>query len=158
MGKIIVGVDGSPGARAALRFALEEARLRGAVLHAIHAWMHPLYEGVPGPFVVGFPPGPALDEVREQLERTARGALDAALAEEAAAAGGVEVRREVVEGAPARVLLDAARDADLLVVGSRGHGGFVGLLLGSVGAQCARHSPCPVAIVKPPAGDEQPAA
>lgn len=157
MGRIVVGVDGSPGGNAALRFALEEARLRGAVLHAIHAWVMPLYEGVPGPFVVGLPPGPALEEVREELERTASAVLDRALAE-AVPAGGVEVRREVVEGAPARVLLDAARDAELLVVGSRGRGGFVGLLLGSVGAHCARHSPCPVAIVKPPAGDEQPAA
>lgn len=157
MSRIVVGVDDSPGGNAALRFALEEARLRGAVLHAIHAWVMPLYEGVPGPFVVGLPPGPPLDEVREELARAASDVLDRALAA-AMPAGGVEVRREVVEGAPARVLLDAAEDAELLVVGSRGHGGFVGLLLGSVGAQCARHSPCPVAVVKPPAGDEQPAA
>lgn len=155
MGRIVVGVDGSPGGRAALRFALEEARLRSATLEAVHAWMMPLYEGVPGPFVAGLPPGPPLDDVRRELEGAARDIIDRALAD-AGPADGVDVRRTVVESSPARALLDAAAGADLLVVGSRGRGGFTGLLLGSVSTQCAKHAPCPVAVVKPPHG-EQPA-
>ena len=156
MGRIVGGVDGSPGGQAALRFALEEARLRRATLDAVHAWLMPLYEGVPGPFVVGLPAGPPLDEVRRELERAARAVLDRALAD-AGPADGVEVRRAAVESAPAKALLDAAVGADLLVVGSRGRGGFKGLLLGSVSTQCAKHAPCPVAVVKPPPHGEQPA-
>jgi nucleotide-binding universal stress UspA family protein len=65
-----------------------------------------------------------------------------------AGAESVEIKRSVVEGHPAAALLDAAKEADLLVVGSRGRGGFAGLLLGSVGEQCAHHAPCPVVIVR----------
>lgn len=156
MGRIVVGVDGSAGSLAALRFALEEARLRGATLHAVLAWRLPLYEGVPGPFVVELPAGtaPPLEEARAALQREAERVLDEAVREGAGGAGpGVEIRREAVEAAPAEALLEAARGADLLVVGSRGHGGFAGLLLGSVGLRCARQAPCPVAIVplRPPA-------
>ena len=146
----MVGVDGSEGARAALRFALEEAQLRDATLHVVHAWRLPLYEGVPGAFVVEGPlePTPPFDEVREALEKAAERLVDAALrdlAEEGEL--GVQVRRDVVDAAPSRALIELAEGADLLVVGSRGRGGFRGLHLGSVGAQCARHAPCPVAIV-----------
>jgi nucleotide-binding universal stress UspA family protein len=156
MGRIVVGVDGSAGARAALRFALAEARLRDATLDAVLAWELPLYEGVPGPFVAGAPGElvPPLDEARAALEEAAEDKLEGEL--EAALAGGeagVEVHRRAVEGSPAFVLVDAARGADLLVVGSRGHGGFKGLLLGSVSQRCARSAPCPVAIVRA-TGDE----
>jgi nucleotide-binding universal stress UspA family protein len=150
-GRIVVGVDGSPGALAALRFALAEARLRGATLHALLAWELPLFEGVPGPFLLEVPGElvPPLEQARSTLEAEARRALDDAL--ERALAGeepGVEIRRDVVEAAPVQALLAAAAGADLLVLGSRGLGGFSGLLLGSVSLRCVRSAPCPVAIVR----------
>lgn len=140
MGAIVVGVDGSSGGEAALRFALEEARLRGDRVVALLAWTIPLSTAAPAGLV------PALGEdFRDEAER---------LLEEAVAAvggtGGVEVERVVVPGPPARALLEAASEAELLVVGSRGRGGFAGLLLGSVSQQCAHHSSCPVVIVPRP--------
>ena len=151
MAKIVVGVDGSQGGRKALEWALEEARLHRALLHVVHAWMVPLIDALPEPWAVGSPPlGPADDEVHEHLEAAARSILDASLAEARSVDPGVEVRGELVEARPASALLAAAEDADLLVVGSRGRGGFAGLLLGSVSAQCVHHAPCPVVVV--PAG------
>jgi len=153
MGTIVVGVDGSPGAQAALRFALVEARLRGARLVCLYAFRLPLAEGLPGPFLLEFPAagGPPLEEARAALRAQAEHVLAAAVAE-ALADGGAEVAVEhrVVEAAPARALVEASTGADLLVVGSRGHGGFAGLLLGSVGHTCAQHARCPVAIVPAP--------
>jgi nucleotide-binding universal stress UspA family protein len=137
---IVVGVDGSDGARAALAFALAEARLRGTSVRAVAAWHVPA--AMTGP---GFPaPDPALVG---ELEVEARRTLEQALDDAGDLAAGVEVETSVRPGAPARVLLDEAQDADLLVVGSRGLGGFRGLLLGSVGQQCAHHAPCPLVIV-----------
>lgn len=132
---IVVGVDGSPSAQAALRFALGEARLRDTGVRAVAAWHLPAaaYGGAFDPALVGTL-GP---QTREALER----ALDAV------DATSVQVETVVREGAPARVLLDEADDADLLVLGSRGLGGFRGLLLGSVSQQCVHHAPCPVVIV-----------
>jgi len=135
--EIVVGVDGSESAQAALRFALDEARLRGASVRAVAAWHIPAaaYGGAFDPgLVAGL--GPRTQEVLEQaLERAAEHAA------------GVDVEPVVREGPPARVLLEEADDAALLVVGSRGLGGFRGLMLGSVGQQCTHHAPCPVVIV-----------
>jgi nucleotide-binding universal stress UspA family protein len=144
---IVVGVDSSPEAKEALRFALEEAKLRQATLRVVHAWQFG-YIGVSG--IEGFSPvvGGDLGELRH----TAALALDATLYEVVPHPNGVEIERLVVEGAPAAVLVDESRDADLLVVGSRGHGGFAGLLLGSVSQQCAQHAACPVVIVHPSPG------
>lgn len=144
MGVIVVGVDHSEGAKAALRFALEEAKLRQAKLHAVHVWQFSGSIGAPGieESTRGF--GANLDEHR----RAAEGALDASLREAIPDAGQVEIERRVVEGAPAAVLVEESRGADLLVVGSRGRGGFSGLLLGSVSQQCAHHAACPVVIVR----------
>jgi nucleotide-binding universal stress UspA family protein len=83
-----------------------------------------------------------------ELRGAARAALDATLDEAIPDTGDVNVERRVVEGAPAAVLVDESRDADLLVVGSRGRGGFAQLLLGSVSQQCAHHANCPVVIVR----------
>jgi nucleotide-binding universal stress UspA family protein len=151
MGTIVVGVDGSPAALAALRFALAEARLRGARLVALYAWVLPLAEA-PGPFLLGWPDevGPTVDQLGPALGRAAEERLAAALREVADEAEGVEVERRAVEGPAATMLLEAAAGADLLVVGSRGHGGFRGLLLGSVSQQCAQHARCPVVIVPAP--------
>lgn len=142
-GVIVVGVDNSDGAAQALRFAVEEAKLRKATLRVVHAWQFG-YVGLAG--LAGFSPaGAELDELVDMAES----ALDAILQEFAPDADGVLVERRVVEGPPATVLVDESRETDLLIVGSRGHGGFAGLLLGSVSHQCAHHAACPVVIVHP---------
>jgi nucleotide-binding universal stress UspA family protein len=143
MSVIVVGVDHSSGAKEALRFALQEAQLRQGTLRAVHAWQFG-YIGATG--MEGALPavGGELHELRD----AAAAALDATLGEAIPDAGDVEVERRVVEGAPAAVLVEESRDADLLVVGSRGHGGFAQLLLGSVSQQCAHHAACPVVIVR----------
>ena len=137
---IVVGVDGSPSAQAALRFALDEARLRDADVRAVAVWHVPVAAYGDG-FV---PPDPGL---MAHLEAEARRTLEGALAGVSEKASVASVESVVREGSPARVLLEEAVDADLLVVGSRGLGGFRGLLLGSVSQQCSHHAPCPVVIV-----------
>lgn len=139
-GMIVVGVDPSAGARGALRFALEEAQLRRVTLRAIHAWQF-TYVGIEGSL-------PVPNDEFHAFRAAAEAALDAALVEAIPDPGDVEIETIVVEGVPAAVLVEASRGADLLVVGSRGHGGFAQLLLGSVSQQCAHHAPCPVVIVR----------
>ena len=143
MGVIVVGVDHSAGAKAALRFALEEARLRQATLRVVHAWQFG-YIGATG--LEGLLPaaGAELDDFRQG----AAAALDETRKEVVADADSVTIERRVDQGAPAAVLVEESRGADLLVVGSRGHGGFAQLLLGSVSQQCAQHAFCPVVIVR----------
>ena len=138
MGVIIVGVDRSAGAEEALRFAFEEAQLRGATLRAVHAWQF------------GYIGAPSLEGAVPV--RAAEAVLDAMVREAIPEAGDIRIERRVVEGAAAAVLVEESRGADLLVVGSRGHGGFAQLLLGSVSQQCAHHAECPVVIVRPRAG------
>jgi len=151
MAKMVVGVDGSLGGLKALHWALEEARLRDASLSVVHAWMVPLIDALPEPWVIGSPPlGPSDDEVHDHLEIAAENVLAASVDEARSAEPELEIRGELAEAHPASALLEAARDADLLVVGSRGRGGFSGLLLGSVSAQCVHHASCPVVVV--PAG------
>jgi nucleotide-binding universal stress UspA family protein len=146
MPKIVVGVDGSEGAAQALRWALGEARLRGASLRVVHAWSVPLVLSIPSAGAFGVPePAESIQQVRAALHKEADNVLEAAL--HGIEADDIEVQAEVVEGKPARVLMEAAADADLLVVGSRGLGGFTGLLLGSISQQCAHHAPCPLVIV-----------
>jgi nucleotide-binding universal stress UspA family protein len=143
MSTIVIGIDNSEGAKAALRFALEEARLRQATLRAVHAWQF-AYLGAPG--IEGSLPH--VGNEFEALQSAAEAALDATLQEVATDAKDVEVERRVVQGRPAAVLVEESRGADLLVVGSRGLGGFAQLLLGSVSQQCAHHAECPVVIVR----------
>jgi nucleotide-binding universal stress UspA family protein len=139
MGRIVVGVDGSEGSVLALRWAVEEARLREATVEAVHAWTYPM---VAGPMGAIIPPVP-----REDLERTAGEVLEEALQEAQVEGKGVEIARRIVEGPPAVMLVQQAESADLLVIGSRGHGGFTGLFLGSVSHQCAQRASCPVVII-----------
>jgi nucleotide-binding universal stress UspA family protein len=142
MAVIVVGVDHSGGAKEALRFALEEAKLRQATLRVVHAWQYG-YIGaadLEGAY-------PALGGDVEDLRSAAETTLEATLRESIPEPDPVEVERRVIEGRAAAVLVDESRGADLLVVGSRGHGGFAGLLLGSVSQQCAHHAACPVVIV-----------
>ena len=89
------------------------------------------------------------------FEQSASASLEQAVASLGEEAEGTEIERAVRMGQPAQVLVEEAEDADLLVVGSRGHGGFAGLLLGSVSHQCALHARCPVVIVHEPEGDSR---
>jgi len=147
--RIVVGVDGSPSSVAGLRWALRHARLTGGSVDAVIAWTYPV---VPG---AGWVPASIGDDIdfRQIAEKTLTGVVGGV----AAGAADVPVRCLVEHGAPAEVLLTVAKDADLLVVGSRGHGGFADAVLGSVSQHCVRHARCPVLIVR---GDHrgQPAA
>lgn len=139
MHTIVVGVDGSEGSLKALRFALEEAARRGAEVKAVSAWHIPgiVYE-------VGWSAAPIdVAEFPTIAEESLRTSLAAAGVNESA----VKVTPVVRQGQAADVLCAEAIGADLLVVGSRGLGGFRGLLLGSVSNQCASHAPCPVVII-----------
>lgn len=138
---IVVGVDGSSGAEAALRYAIDEARRHGASLRVVGAWSipSPAYMGVPLP-----------TDFTEESERAARTSIDRSL-EIVGGPGDVPVEIVVAQGQPAGVLVAQARSADLLVVGSRGLGGFRELLLGSVSQACVHHAHCPVVIVPDPA-------
>lgn len=146
----VVGVDGSAGAGVALRWAAAEARLRNVPLRVVHAWSFG-FTGVPGGGYgyQGATRGVFTGAGAGELRCAAGALLDAAIAEVAVDVDGVEIERQVVEGGAAEVLMGAADGADLLVVGSRGHGGFAGLLLGSVSQQCVHRAPCPVVIVHP---------
>ena len=141
MHKIVVGVDGSDGSRAALRWAWAEAQAHGAALEVVTAWQYPITTSLPA---FGSMPTP------DDLEGEARQAMLAVVAEEGITAeAGVTVTTLVAEGTAAQALLGAAEEADLLVVGSRGHGGFAGLLVGSVSQQCVSHAKVPVVVVHP---------
>jgi nucleotide-binding universal stress UspA family protein len=135
--KIVVGVDGSENGQRALRWAMDEAALRGSVLVLVHSVEMGL--SVAEPYGGGY--------VLQQLQESGRLALDEATA--LVAARGIEVERRLETGSIAYSLIDASKDAELLVVGSRGHGGFTGLLLGSVSAACVHHAHCPVVVVRP---------
>jgi nucleotide-binding universal stress UspA family protein len=140
---IVVGVDHSAGAKAALRFALEDARLRQATLRVVHAWQFG-YIGATG--LEGFLP--AAGGELEDFRQSAEAALDETLRDVGVDEDGVAIERRVDQGTAAAVLVEESRGAELLVVGSRGHGGFAQLLLGSVSQQCAQHASCPVVIVR----------
>lgn len=134
-GLIVVGVDGSESSGQALRWAVEEARLRHARVRAVHAWW-------------GYPML-AADTEDQHPTNDASGAVQAFVTETLGEERDVEVEPVVVQGQQASAaLVEAAKDAALLVVGSRGAGGFSSLLLGSVSQQCAHHASCPVVIVR----------
>jgi nucleotide-binding universal stress UspA family protein len=137
---IVAGVDGSPGGQAALRWPLAEAKFRCARVEAVHAWLVPFIDAVPQPSVIGLRPyGVEADPspLLAGLEQEAAELFAASLADVADEPNAsVEVESKAVEGRPAVVLLEAAAGTDLLAVGTRGHGGFRGRLLGSVSQQC----------------------
>ncbi len=136
---VVVGVDGSEGSRCALRWAATEAAARGDALELVHVWDRPQAYAPLGLGAYPIDPEPILE--------AATRLLDGLVAEARSLVPGLEVEGELVEGAPAQALLEAARAADLLVVGSRGLGGFRSLLLGSVSQQVVQHAPCPIVIV-----------
>ena len=139
MALLVVGVDCSKSSSGALDWAVEEAALRGADVEAVHVWSCP-----PMTYLTGLVPTPTF--AHDDLAAEARAVLDDVF--EALGERGAAVRRVLLEGPPAAALMERAEGADLLVVGSRGRGGFAGLLLGSVSQQCAAHAPCPVVVVR----------
>ncbi len=136
-GTMVVGVDGSPDSMRALDWAIDEARRRSMRVLLVH--------GVEVGAAAASPYGTGM--VLEQLEEAGHLVLDEAEARVRTAGLEVDVRMEVGSGAHA--LIESSRGAQMLVVGSRGHGGFVGMLLGSVSAACTHHAHCPVVVIRP---------
>jgi nucleotide-binding universal stress UspA family protein len=132
---IVVGVDGSDSSRQALTWAVHYAALIGAEVDAVISWNYPVGYGI-GAVASDWNPG---EDARHLLAKTVIAVLGDDIP--------VPLTEVVREGNPAQVLLDETKDAQMLVVGSRGHGGFVGLLLGSVSAHCAEHAHCPVLVI-----------
>lgn len=135
--RIVVGVDGSEPSKAALRWAIRQARLTGCSVDAVTAWRYPSTYGL----------APLGDQAVD-LESDASKALTAALNEVSGLEPDVPVCPHVSEGRAGEVLLRAAKGADLLVVGNRGHGEFASALLGSVSLYCVLHAHCPVLILR----------
>lgn len=140
--RIVVGVDGSPASLSALEWAVRQGALTGASVEAVTSWHVPVAAG-------GYPIVASTDW-RDNAQAIQDVAVKEVLGDEAAA-----LVRRVAQGHPVDVLVHAAAGADLLVVGSRGHGGFAGMLLGSVSQHVVAHAPCAVVVVKAPlpAGD-----
>jgi len=139
--RIVAGVDGSASSLAALRWAVRQAELTGATVEVVIAWRYPVL-----PVPVGPPPVAMLDPA--DFEKAAGKTVTEAIHAVAGPGSNVQVSTKVREGNAAQVLIDAAAGADLLVVGSRGHGGFAEALLGSVSQHCVLHAPCPVVILR----------
>lgn len=138
---VVVGVDGSPASAMAMAWAARYARAMGATVRAVLAWHYP---AAAGPAPIGVAPA----AVAGDIEQARREDLDKAIAATFGDPPSVQVEPKVVYGHPSQVLIDESRDADLLVVGSRGHGGFTGMLLGSVSTHCVTHAACPVTVVR----------
>jgi nucleotide-binding universal stress UspA family protein len=140
---IVVGIDCSPASKTALRWAIDEARRRQASVVAVHAWREPTvaYDTYSGTSVPLLTP--------DDVEKVAHERAAATVAEVVGDDLSVPVTVRVCNGHAARQLVDASAGADLLVVGSHGHGGFAGMLLGSVSTHVLHHARCPVVVVRP---------
>jgi len=134
--RIVVGVDGSEHGNAALRWAVSEATVHQGEIVAVFAWQMP-FIGIPGAFD------------RDEMERVCKIFLEEAVAV-AVPQARVPITKLVAEGDVSASLIHAAKNADMLVLGSRGRGGFAGLKLGSVSQECVQHAACPVVIIKQP--------
>jgi nucleotide-binding universal stress UspA family protein len=137
-GRIVVGIDGSPASLDALSWAARQADLTGDSLEVVAAWEWPTSAEWTLPVPDDFNP-------EADVKRT----LESAVESVRSAHPDLVVDPRVVAGHPAPVLVEASKGADLLVVGSRGHGAFVGLLLGSVSEYCATNAHCPVLVHRP---------
>lgn len=135
--RVVVGVDGSEASLRAVQFACEEARLCGGILHVVYAFASPSILGASVP-----------DDYFGRLEAIARTELAASLAKVPAVGELGNVVKTVVGEPPGAALVAASTGARMLVVGSRGLGGFTGLLLGSVSSECIHHAACPVVILR----------
>jgi nucleotide-binding universal stress UspA family protein len=136
MKRVVVGTDGSVKAHAALQWAIDYARTHDGIVCVVNVWEFPYISSEAATMA---------SPSRDVFEESAHAIVDEALAQ--VDTHGVTIERVIREGQPARALLDEAKKGDILVVGSRGHGGFAGLLLGSVATQCARHPEVPTVIV-----------
>jgi len=134
--RIVVGVDGSRASERALDWAIVEAQRSGDTLRLVSAWMFPM--------ALGYAFTTTVNEVRE----AAQDILDRATAHVAEVAPDVTVSSETTEQPPGPALVAASKGTELLVVGSRGLGGFEGLLIGSVSQYCTRHAACSVVVVR----------
>jgi nucleotide-binding universal stress UspA family protein len=135
--RIVVGVDGSPSSKEALQWAVRQADFTGAVLEAVTVWEYPEGVGWDARYSEGFNP-----------EADARRTLDAAVEEATKDFPSIEVSLKVIEGHPAPILVEASKNASILVLGSKGHGEFVGMLVGSVSEFCVTHAHCPVLVFR----------
>ena len=139
IGTIVVGIDGSPPSAAAMEWAFAEARRCGATVQLVHGWHYPY---VDAHAELG------RDEMRDALREDATAAMNRVVTSLAESDRALVVATKVVEGQPAEVVVEASKQADLVVVGSRGRGGFRALLLGSVSRPVLQHSLCPVAVIR----------
>lgn len=139
METIVVGVDGSEESERALVWAADEARRRHATLRVVHAWFEV--------FLDGYFAAPMAYE-RDAVVAAAREILDKAVAAIPAGSPEIVVESELMHGQPEIVLIDESKTADMVVVGSRGRGGFAGLLLGSVSQRVVHHAQCPVVVIR----------
>ena len=149
---VVVGVDGSPSSIAALRWAARLAPSMNAQIQAITTWQYPTGAGAG----IGMGGGVGM-EMADAPEAVATTILDQALSTAFAHTPPAGLQRTTLQGNPAQVLLDVSTDSDalMLIVGSRGHGGFVGLLIGSTSAYCAEHATCPVLVVHAAPDEDQ---
>jgi nucleotide-binding universal stress UspA family protein len=135
--RIVVGIDGSPSSLAALEWAASHAELTGATLEVLMTWEWPASYGWSIPIPTGYDPehdsAKALDDILEPVRKEHPG---------------ITIESTVIEGHPAPLLVNASQGADLLVVGSRGHGEFAGMLLGSVSEHCVSNAHCPVLVLR----------
>jgi nucleotide-binding universal stress UspA family protein len=138
--RIVVGVEGSKGSKKALQWAVEEARHRKATVEVVTAYLPTYVPAAPDFGYVPLDPVDLVEEVRKMQD---------AVVDEVAPNPPVTIERKLLKGRPADTLILASDGAAMLVVGSRGRGGFRGLLLGSVSQQIAQHASCPVVIVRP---------
>ena len=141
--RIVAGIDGSESSASALRWAIRQAALTGAAVDAVIAWHYP--DLASSGIAVGAVE-PTYGFFRENAEKIAADAISSTVDP----ASDVPVSARVAQGHAAQVLLDASAGASLLVVGSRGHGGFAEALLGSVSQHCVQHALCPVVVVRGP--------
>ena len=137
VGRIVVGIDGSASSAAVLAWAMRQAEMTGASIEAVTTWEWPTSYGWSFPFPAEY--DPSVD---------AQKMLSEVLTKATATHPNVSVHSTVVEGHPAPVLVAASRGADLLVVGSRGHGEFAGMLIGSVSEHCVTNAHCPVLVLR----------
>jgi len=144
-GVIVVGVDTAETSADAIRWAADEARLRGATLRAVHAWIYVPSQSSADPVFSGALPVDVIDVMRVEREAAEQALADAV----APIAGDVPVEPVLVEDAAKDALVEASKTADLVVVGSHGRGGIASALLGSVSRHVSQHAHCPVVIVRP---------